>query len=42
VPATLRNNAGILGAASLALEPKVLPNANQLVGEVGEDAVTTR
>ncbi|RFA09477.1 polyphosphate glucokinase [Subtercola boreus] len=40
VPATLRNNAGILGAASLALEPKVLPNANQLVGEPGESAVS--
>ncbi|MEF2977933.1 polyphosphate--glucose phosphotransferase [Subtercola sp. YIM 133946] len=33
VVATLRNNAGILGAASLAVQPKVLVNVNQLVGE---------
>src|ERR1700712_3051415 len=33
VPATLRNNAGIRGAASLDVQPKVLVNVNQLVGE---------
>ncbi|GAA0995663.1 polyphosphate--glucose phosphotransferase [Subtercola frigoramans] len=32
VPATLRNNAGILGAATLALEPKVLAGANTIAG----------